>query len=69
MSPRDLHADLHADLQWAHDEFRELLGYFHIGSTRGDRVVRTAEIDQSRMYELLDKLTEIRERHGLGNRG
>jgi hypothetical protein len=55
----------HADLQWLHDEFREVLGLFYSGSTRGDRIVRTADLDQAKLYELYAKLKVLREKHGL----
>ena len=59
---------LRGDLQLVHDSLRELLGCFNVGSHRGDRVVRTAEIDEQRVYDLYDMLTELRAKHSLADR-
>ena len=60
---------LRGDLQSIHDDLYALLGHFHTGSHRGDRVVRTAVLDEGRLYDLYDRLKELRQKHGLSDRG
>ena len=60
---------LRGDLQRVHDDLYELLCHFYVASHRGDRVVRTAVLDEGKLYHLYDRLKELRQKHGLSDRG